>query len=87
VSAKRRQEEDKAAAPAPEPKRARKARPCPICSKMSLERYHPFCSKRCADIDLGRWLGGTYTIPAEEQPDFIDPTAPEHGDGEDDEEP
>ncbi len=28
--------------------------------------YRPFCSKRCADVDLGRWLGGTYAIPAEE---------------------
>lgn len=50
----------------------RGARPCPICSKMSMERYHPFCSRRCADIDLHRWLGGTYSIPAEEPLETLD---------------
>ena len=39
---------------------------CPICRKPSAPVYRPFCSKRCADVDLGRWLGGTYAIPAEE---------------------
>ena len=48
--------------------RRRKARPCPICSRMSVERYQPFCSGRCADIDLHRWLGGRYAIPADEAP-------------------
>ena len=44
-------------------------RSCPICkqtmpkSAMS-ERYRPFCSKRCADVDLSRWLNGVYAIPA-----------------------
>ena len=38
------------------------ARACPICSKPATERYRPFCSKRCADIDLARWLSGTYVI-------------------------
>ncbi|MBX9738569.1 MAG: DNA gyrase inhibitor YacG [Beijerinckiaceae bacterium] len=37
---------------------------CPICRKMATEAYRPFCSKRCADVDLARWLGGTYAIPA-----------------------
>jgi endogenous inhibitor of DNA gyrase (YacG/DUF329 family) len=37
---------------------------CPICRKPAVEAYKPFCSKRCADVDLGRWLGGTYAIPA-----------------------
>lgn len=36
---------------------------CPICGKESVERYRPFCSKRCADIDLGKWLTGSYAIP------------------------
>ena len=40
-------------------------RPCPICSKLSVERYRPFCSKRCADVDLARWLKGSYVIPGE----------------------
>ena len=40
--------------------------PCPTCGKPATERYRPFCSKRCADIDLHRWLSGSYAIPAEE---------------------
>jgi endogenous inhibitor of DNA gyrase (YacG/DUF329 family) len=38
---------------------------CPICGRDSLPRFRPFCSKRCADVDLGRWLGGRYAIPGE----------------------
>ncbi len=36
---------------------------CPICGKPSEAAYRPFCSKRCADVDLQRWLSGRYTIP------------------------
>jgi endogenous inhibitor of DNA gyrase (YacG/DUF329 family) len=36
---------------------------CPICSKPAAEPFKPFCSRRCADIDLGRWLKGGYAIP------------------------
>ncbi len=39
---------------------------CPICKRETEERFRPFCSKRCADVDLGRWLNGAYAIPAEE---------------------
>jgi len=39
--------------------------PCPICARAGEEAWQPFCSKRCADIDLGRWLGGVYAIPGE----------------------
>ncbi len=39
-------------------------RPCPICGKPSTLKDRPFCSKRCADIDLHRWLKGSYAIPA-----------------------
>lgn len=48
---------------------------CPICRKKSAMDYRPFCSKRCADIDLGRWLGGDYAIPGEpvEPEDIADP--------------
>ena len=42
------------------PKTAR----CPICAKATVTEYAPFCSKRCADIDLHRWLSGGYAIPA-----------------------
>lgn len=39
---------------------------CPICRKETDPKYRPFCSKRCADVDLARWLSGAYVIPAEE---------------------
>jgi endogenous inhibitor of DNA gyrase (YacG/DUF329 family) len=38
-----------------------------MCSKPSAQKFHPFCSARCAQIDLNRWFGGNYAIPAEEQ--------------------
>lgn len=41
------------------------AKPCPICGKPAVARFKPFCSSRCADIDLGRWLKGSYVIPGE----------------------
>jgi hypothetical protein len=41
------------------------ARPCPICGKPVQETYRPFCSKRCADVDLQRWLSGAYVVPGE----------------------
>ena len=37
---------------------------CPICGKPAADRFKPFCSKRCADVDLNRWLTGSYVIPA-----------------------
>jgi hypothetical protein len=46
-----------------------RARPCPICGAPRLEAYRPFCSKRCADVDLHRWLAGSYAIPAVEADD------------------
>lgn len=39
---------------------------CPLCEKSVIEAYAPFCSKRCADVDLHRWLNGSYAIPAVE---------------------
>jgi len=50
------------------PNAVRHRHPCPICAKPSVERYRPFCSKRCADVDLGRWLNGAYAIPAVDDP-------------------
>ena len=53
-----------------EPVRLRPKRPCPICAKPSAQKYHPFCSPRCAQIDLNRWFGGNYAIPVkEDEPD------------------
>ena len=47
----------------------RPARPCPTCGKPADPTHRPFCSKRCADIDLHRWLTGQYKIETEEPPD------------------
>ncbi len=55
------------------------ARPCPICGKSATPDSYPFCSTRCADVDLHRWLGGVYSIPAEEGDDE---EAPGQDDGE-----
>lgn len=46
--------------------RSRKERACPICGKPRDKRYDPFCSRRCADVDLRRWLKGAYLIPGED---------------------
>ncbi len=49
---------------------AQAGRTCPICTtKEPVAKYQPFCSKRCADVDLHRWFGGAYSIPAAEPPD------------------
>lgn len=42
---------------------------CPICGKPTEEAFRPFCSKRCADVDLSRWLGGVYRVETNEGPD------------------
>jgi uncharacterized protein len=49
-----------------EPIRLKPRRPCAICGKPSAQGFHPFCSKRCSQIDLNRWLKGSYAIPAVE---------------------
>ncbi len=41
-------------------------KPCPICGKPMQPAFRPFCSKRCADVDLNRWLSGSYAVPASE---------------------
>ncbi len=40
---------------------------CPICHKDTDPKYKPFCSRRCADVDLGRWLTGSYAIPVTDE--------------------
>jgi endogenous inhibitor of DNA gyrase (YacG/DUF329 family) len=42
---------------------------CPICTKPAVERFRPFCSRRCANVDLNRWLSGVYAVPAVEAED------------------
>jgi uncharacterized protein len=44
-------------------------RKCVVCGKPQKPDFKPFCSKRCADVDLAKWLGGRYAIPAAEPPD------------------
>ena len=46
-----------------------KTRRCLICGKPVSARHQPFCSARCANIDLGRWLNGNYRIASEEAPE------------------
>ena len=56
---------------------------CPICGRPTEQGYRPFCSRRCADVDLSRWLRGTYAIPDEaedEDGDRPEPPAEDNGD-------
>jgi endogenous inhibitor of DNA gyrase (YacG/DUF329 family) len=53
---------------------------CPICRGATDPGYRPFCSRRCADLDLARWLNGRYAVPAAEEDapeaaDYADPGA------------
>ncbi len=56
---------------------------CPICSKPAEAQYQPFCSKRCADIDLGRWLKEGYRVETEEGPGEEEPGRGTSQDGAD----
>ncbi len=54
---------------------------CPICKRAPEAAYRPFCSKRCANVDLSRWLSGNYVIPGDEPADTWDedtPTPPQY---------
>ena len=44
-------------------------KPCPICGKPADDKLKPFCCKRCADVDLHRWLAGVYAVPVKEDTD------------------
>ena len=46
---------------------------CAVCGKPSAEATQPFCSRRCADVDLGRWLTGQYRIPGPDAEPDEDP--------------
>ena len=43
---------------------------CPICEAETVPKYRPFCSKRCADLDLAKWLNGSYALPSEDPEDL-----------------
>ena len=57
-------------------KRPAKRAKCPLCGQPRSDTFRPFCSQHCADIDLGRWLGGRYVVPGE-------PVAKSEGEDED----
>jgi endogenous inhibitor of DNA gyrase (YacG/DUF329 family) len=42
---------------------------CAICGRPATPEYRPFCTRRCADVDLGRWLRGSYAIPVKPSED------------------
>jgi endogenous inhibitor of DNA gyrase (YacG/DUF329 family) len=42
---------------------------CPMCEQKSVSDYRPFCSRRCADLDLGNWLTGRYAVPSDDPED------------------
>lgn len=48
---------------------------CPICAKETDPKYRPFCSRRCADVDLGRWLNAGYSVPATDPEDLEEAAA------------
>jgi endogenous inhibitor of DNA gyrase (YacG/DUF329 family) len=43
---------------------------CPICSAESTPKYRPFCSRRCADVDLAKWMNGSYAVPSQDPEDI-----------------
>ncbi|MDO9059640.1 MAG: DNA gyrase inhibitor YacG [Bradyrhizobium sp.] len=45
------------------------AKKCPICGKPAIEASKPFCSERCRDVDLNRWLSGSYVVPGRPEAD------------------
>ncbi len=49
--------------------RSVQSKPCPICGKPAVEANQPFCSRRCADVDLNRWFSGVYAVPVKEAED------------------
>lgn len=55
--------------------------PCVICGKPAAPAYRPFCSKRCADVDLQRWLSGGYVIPGGPQDEGDEGAQPSDDEG------
>jgi len=57
---------------------------CPICGKPAAAAHRPFCSRRCSLIDLGRWLGGNYRVPAGEENEEDEDRPPDDEDAPED---
>ncbi|MDA5558682.1 DNA gyrase inhibitor YacG [Shimia sp. MMG029] len=45
---------------------------CPICKKKAVAEYRPFCSKRCADVDLSKWFSGEYAVPSQDHEEVVE---------------
>ena len=43
---------------------------CPMCQNPSAKTYRPFCSRRCADLDLLKWMNGSYAVPSQDPEDI-----------------
>jgi endogenous inhibitor of DNA gyrase (YacG/DUF329 family) len=57
-----------------------RAKACPICGKPAVAEFRAFCSRRCADVDLNRWLSGVYTVPGKaDEAEDGDPAAESEG--------
>lgn len=54
---------------------------CPICHAQTDPKYRPFCSRRCADLDLARWFNGSYAVPSQREEDAEIPDADESASG------
>jgi hypothetical protein len=52
----------------PLPRKRKAGGRCPICGAPDAPDHRPFCSPRCAEVDLGRWLKGGYRVPTDEAP-------------------
>lgn len=67
--------------PFPVRRRRTAVRSCPICGKAAAAAHDPFCSARCKQVDLGRWLNGTYRVETDEKPEDTAGTGDESSDG------
>jgi endogenous inhibitor of DNA gyrase (YacG/DUF329 family) len=54
---------------APKDATTSRAKRCPICGKPAVAQFRAFCSRRCADVDLNRWLSGVYAVPGKPKDD------------------
>ena len=52
---------------------------CPICQRPAAAAFRPFCSQRCADVDLGRWFSESYAVPVSEDEDTLSEDGPALG--------
>lgn len=56
---------------------------CPICGKPAAPQFKPFCSDRCRQVDLHRWLSGTYRVAGSERPADADEDGKNQSESED----